>query len=103
MVPKDSNKEEQTHKKNALTEERAKTVENIEGHSGIRRKRYEAQVSLGKIEKTGEGNRLGRHDTDVGRTEGDRRNSKLPLRVKQLPSDLPLQKDSEKCFKKSQV
>ena len=103
MVPKDSNSEEQTYKKIAHTEERRKTVENSEGQPGIRRKQYEAQISSGKIEKTGEGNRLGRHDTDVGRTEEDRRNSKLPLRVKQLPSGLPLQKDSEKCLKKSQV
>ena len=110
MVPKYNYREVQTHKKekkNALTEERKTTVENdagnIEEQPRIRRKRHEAQVSSRQIDKTGEGNRLGRHGSHVGHTEEDQSNSKLPLRVKPLPSDLPQQKDFEKRLQKSQV
>jgi len=93
--------------KNALTESGRRTNGNstkcIERHPGIRRENSKAQLNSRQKEKTGERNELGRHGNNVGSTEDNQSNSKLPLRVKASTMEHSLQHDSEKPSTKSQV
>lgn len=102
----------QVHEKDKKTptpERRGRTVENRPNDKekciSLTSEKYETLVSSKHTETTGEENGSVRRKIHVGRRTNyqDLSESKLPVRVKQLSSEFPLEQDTEKPLKTHQV